>query len=166
MVIRPEEPSDIGPIAALIDVAFEGHPHSEGTEAQIVAHLRGARALFLSLVAEENGLVVGCVALSPVTIEGLDVRWYALGPIAVAPERQRRGIGSALVRDALSRLDAHGADGCLLVGEPSYYARLGFTPASSLGVAEPLQPYLQTRIFRGAEPRGRVHFHPAFDSRP
>ena len=80
-------------IHALTDAAFRDVPHSSGTEAAIVDALRDAGALTLSLVAEEQGRIVGHVAFSPVTINGEASRWFGLGPVSVEPLEQRRGIG-------------------------------------------------------------------------
>ncbi|MEZ2351119.1 GNAT family N-acetyltransferase [Caballeronia sp. RCC_10] len=70
-------------------------------------------------------LSVPMVALSPVLIDGRDERWFGLGPLSVAPMRQRQRIGSALTRNALARLRASGAARCFVLGDPAYYARFG-----------------------------------------
>jgi putative acetyltransferase len=70
-------------------------------------------------------LSVSMVVLSPVLIDGGDERWFGLVPLSVAPMRQRQGIGSALARDALSRLRASGAARCVVLDDPAYYERFG-----------------------------------------
>lgn len=71
------------------------------TEHHIVAALRDAGALIISLVAEQNGQIVGHVAVSPVMINGSDKEnWFGLGPISVLPDHQGQGIGSALMNAA------------------------------------------------------------------
>jgi len=91
--IRPERPGDIDAIRALTTAAFKDAPFSSGTEAGIVDVLRADGALVVSLVAEEDGRVVGHVAFSPVRIDVAEGDWYGLGPVSVEPARQRRGIG-------------------------------------------------------------------------
>ncbi|MBW8285268.1 MAG: GNAT family N-acetyltransferase, partial [Rhizobium sp.] len=91
--------------------AFAGHPHSDGSEPQIIERLRRLGKLTLSLVAEDDGKIVGHVAFSPVTLSGGEGGWYGLGPISVAPGRQRGGIGSTLIKTGLAKLEAQGASG-------------------------------------------------------
>ena len=95
MLIRDESPSDEAAIRRLIADAFRDKSFSHQTEHFIVDALRRMDALSLSLVAEEAGGVVGHVAFSPIAINGRPTDWFALGPVAVAPDRQRK---SASVR--------------------------------------------------------------------
>ena len=125
-VIRPETSGDIDAISEVTRAAFETLEISNQTESFIIEALRAAKALTLSLVAELDGRVVGHVAFSPVTISDGTRDWYGLGPVSVLPEYQRRGIGTALIREGLLRLKALGARGCCLVGHPAYYRRFGF----------------------------------------
>lgn len=122
MLIRTETSHDYDRITEIHIAAFRTHPFSKQTEHLIVQHLRKAGALTLSLVAEIDGTVLGHVAFSPVTIGGIDWGWFALGPIGVDPGSQGRGIGSSLVKAGLERLQELGAQGCVLVGDPGYYA--------------------------------------------
>ena len=96
--------------------AFADHPHSEQTEGYINDALRRAGALTLSLVAHEDGRQVGHAAFSPVTIGDGSADWYGLGPVAVLPGMQGRGVGAALIREGLARLRALGAAGCVVMG--------------------------------------------------
>ncbi|WP_009878035.1 GNAT family N-acetyltransferase, partial [Pseudomonas aeruginosa] len=102
--IRAETPGDIDAIARLTEAAFRNETHSSHTEQYIVDALRRAGALTFSLVAEANGQVIGHIAASPVTIDGEAGDWYGLAPLSVAPERQRQGLGSQLVRRLLAEL--------------------------------------------------------------
>ena len=124
--IRAETPGDIDAIARLTEAAFRNETHSSHTEQYIVDALRRAGALTLSLVAEANGQVIGHIAASPVTIDGEAGDWYGLAPLSVAPERQRQGLGSQLVRRLLTELRLLPAGGCVVLGEPTYYSRFGF----------------------------------------
>lgn len=163
MNIRPEQRADAAGIRALTTAAFTGKPFSDGTEAAVIDALRAADTLTISLVADDAGEVVGHVAFSPVTIGGQPGNWYGLGPVSVAPGRQRQGIGSALIHEGLAQLRALGAGGCVLLGDPAYYCRFGFVndPALRYGDVDPR--HFQALHFAGDSPSGEVAFHPAFD---
>jgi putative acetyltransferase len=88
--------------------------------------------LTLSLVATIDGAVVGHLAFSPVTLDGRDEAWYGLAPVSGWPQRQRCGIGSALIPDGLARLRAQGTRGCVVLGDTLYYRHFGFAPHSPL----------------------------------
>ena len=162
MRIRPEAPGDEAAIGALTAAAFDGHPYSDCSEPLIVERLRHLGMLTLSLVAEDEGQIVGHIAFSPVTLSGGEGGWYGLGPISVAPDRQRSGIGSALVKAGLAELAARGAKGCALVGEPAYYNRFGFVVRPELQTAGVPPEYFLVLPLHGAPPSGMVAFHPAF----
>ena len=162
MIIRPETDADIEAIAEVTKAAFENHPISQQTEHFIIAALRAANALTISLVAEVDGRVVGHVALSPITISDGSEDWYGLGPISVLPEYQRRGIGKALMHEGLSRLKALGAKGCALVGDPDYYERFGFRSVPELTHEGVPQRNLLVLPFGESRPQGLVEFHPGF----
>jgi len=138
-------------------------PYSHQTEVAIVDGLSAAGALTLSLVAVEND-VVGHVAFSPVTIDGRTCDWYGIGPLAVRPDRQRKGVGQALMRTGLERIRERDARGCVLVGDPAFYGRFGFTARPELRLAGiPAEVFLALS-FDGVFPSGAVQFHPAFDT--
>ena len=118
--IRDESPTDIPDIRRVTIAAFRAAPHTSHTEQFIVDALRGAGKLTLSKVATHHDEVVGHVAISPITIEEEDRGWYGLGPVSVLPSYQRRGIGSALVMDALVVLSSTGAAGCVVLGDPAF----------------------------------------------
>jgi len=162
MDIRPEEPDDAVAIRAVTAAAFATAPHSGGNEADIVEALRAAGALTLSLVAVHRGQVVGHVAFSPVEIPGADAPWYGLGPVSVIPDFQRMGVGQGLIRDGLGRLKALGARGCVVLGEPDYYARFGFEGDPALRFLDEPSPYFQRIVFAGPPPQGLARYHPAF----
>lgn len=162
MLIRPETPSDYAAIQTINIDAFANHPFSHQTEHLIVNALRDSKALTISLVAEDHGVVVGHIAFSPALIDGADLNWFTLGPIAISPERQRQGIGSLLIVDGLKALRQLGAQGCLLVGEPGYYKRFGFQHSQFLGVHGVPAEYFLGLSFIGEMPQGVVTHHPAF----
>lgn len=162
MIIRPETDADTEAIAEVTKAAFENHPISQQTEHFIIAALRAANALTISLVAEVDRRVVGHVALSPITISDGSEDWYGLGPISVLPEYQTRGIGKALMHEGLSRLKALGAKGCALVGDPDYYERFGFRSVPELTHEGVPQRNLLVLPFGESRPQGIVEFHPGF----
>jgi len=164
--IRDEASGDAAAIRAVTLAAFRDMPYSEQTEAAIVDALRAAGALAISLVATEGDAVVGHVAVSPVTIAGTEAPgWYGLGPLSVRPDRQRRGIGTALMRAVVERLRTRGARGCVLVGHPAYYARFGFGDTGGLGYPGVPSGYFRALAFADEVPAGIVAFHPGFSAR-
>ena len=115
LFIRPETPSDIQAIHDLTAAAFASLEISDHTEQFVIDALRAAGALSLSLVAELDGKLVGHIAISPITLSDGSQDWYGAGPLSVLPELQRQGIGSALMRAGLERLQELGARGCCLL---------------------------------------------------
>jgi putative acetyltransferase len=164
-VIRQESYSDVAAIHAVTVAAFLDAPHTAHTEQFIVDALRKAEALTISLVAEQDGKVVGHVAVSPISISDGSADWYGLGPISVRPELQRKGIGSLLMQTALRLLEERGAAGCALVGDPAYYSRFGFKPASGMVLPDVPPEYFQALSFGPSLPCGVVTFHEAFGAR-
>lgn len=137
-------------------------PFSDDTEADIIRALRAAGDLTISLVAEENSKILGHVAFSPVMINGAHNGWFGLGPISVAPERQRQGIGKALIAKGLALLNERGANGCALIGNPDIYSRVGFESDGRLSYQGLDTRYIQRLILRGPTPSGALQFAPAF----
>ncbi|MBD9419535.1 N-acetyltransferase [Achromobacter sp. ACM04] len=163
MHILPETPDDREAIFTLTQAAFKDNPHSQQTEGYITNALREAGALTLSLVARVDGRVAGHVAFSPVTISDGSADWYGLGPVAVLPELQGRGIGAALIRDGLARLKALGAAGCVVMGDPAYYTRFGFAQTPALTYPGVPPEYFMAQVYTGAA-HGDVSYHQAFEA--
>lgn len=162
VLVRTEEPNDCDAIREITRAAFEGKAYSDGTEAPIIDALRNAGELTISLVAAEKDQIVGHVAFSPVTINGKNVGWFGLGPVSVLPDRQKRGIGSKLIRFGLDDLKKRDAKGCLLVGDPNYYSRFGFRTTKAMTYREGLEKYFQILSFGAEIPSGQVEFHESF----
>ncbi|KGE01202.1 N-acetyltransferase [Rhizobium sp. YS-1r] len=164
MLIRTELPSDEDAIHELTATAFAPMPYSNGSEAPIIRALRSSGDLTFSLVAEEDGVVIGHVAFSPVTIDGVHGGWFGLGPISVQPERQHQGIGKALISDGLKRLKERGAAGCALIGNPEVYRGSGFESDRLLSYGDLDRRYVQRIVFSGPSPRGVLKFADAFEA--
>ncbi|MBU1236011.1 MAG: N-acetyltransferase [Gammaproteobacteria bacterium] len=162
VTLRPETPADIDAIRDVTVAAFATLEISGHTEQFIVAALRAAGALTVSLVAELDGRVVGHIAFSPVTISDGTANWYGLGPISVLPDLQRQGVGKAMMAEGLARLKRLNAAGCCLVGHPEYYRKFGFDNLPGL-VFEGVPPEVfLSQSFDGRVPQGKVTFHEAF----
>ena len=163
--VRPEQPGDRAAVRAVNEAAFEA-----STEAEIIDALRADDAMLVSLVAELDGGIVGHIVFSPITLEGPTPGGSiaALGPMAVLPERQRKGVGGALIRAGLAACRELGVAVVVVLGHPEYYPRFGFVPAASHGLHSeyPVPPEvfmvceLQEGALRGAG--GLVRYHRAF----
>lgn len=163
MLIRTENPSDDAAINDLTIRAFMGMPYSDGTEAPIIRLLRQSGDLALSLVAEENGAIIGHVAFSPIRIGGIRGNWFGLGPISVEPSRQRTGIGRALIKSGLEILKNQGAAGVALIGDPDVYRSSDFSSDGRLTYKGLESRFVQRIVFSGRDPDGELHFAAAFD---
>jgi putative acetyltransferase len=126
--LRAACPADAPAIAALLEQAFGG-----SAEAALVATLREAGDAVIELVAEApGGAILGHILFSPMQVG--QAAALALAPLAVAPEAQRRGIGTALVRQGLALAAARPEAWCLVLGEPAYYSRFGFAASAAATV--------------------------------
>ena len=169
IVIRPETPSDHGAIAEIVEAAF-GSP----AEAHLVEAIRRSDEYVadLALVATLAGRVIGHVMISHCHLDdgsGGSHRIATLSPLAVVPDVQRSGIGSALVREVTRLADERGEPLVVLEGSPAYYGRLGFEPATPHGIHIALPDWAppeaaQVMQLSGYDPRlrGTVVYPAAF----
>jgi predicted N-acetyltransferase YhbS len=163
--IREESPHDLPAVSRVIAAAFRAAAHTSQTEQFIVEALRRAGKLTVSRVATHNHEVVGHVAISPILVAGQDPGWYGLGPVSVLPGYQRRGIGSALIMDALLVLSNSRAAGCVVLGDPAFYERFGFNANEALTLpGVPPRNFLCV-AFENLIPSGVVSYHDAFQAR-
>ncbi len=162
IVIRRETDADMSAITEVTAAAFKTLEISNHTEQFIIAALRAAKALTISLVAEVDVRVIGHIAFSPLTISDGTRNWYGLGPVSVLPEYQRQGVGKALIQEGLSRLKEMNAQGCCLVGHPEYYRKFGFKNMPGLVLEGVPQEFLFALSFDGHTPQGTVTFHDGF----
>jgi putative acetyltransferase len=165
MQIRAERTGDIGDIRQVNRSAFE-----TATEADLVDALREQARPIVSLVAEDDGAIVGHILFSPVTLStDSDLRIMGLAPMAVAPARQRQGVGSALARAGIAACRDLGFGAVIVLGHPEYYPRFGFVPASRFGLRSeydvPDDVFMAMELNPGAlqgRGPGTISYHPAF----
>ncbi|MCC6424850.1 MAG: N-acetyltransferase [Phycisphaerales bacterium] len=163
IIIRNETDADVDTITEVTIAAFKTLAISNHTEQFIIAALREANALTISLVAELDGRVVGHIAFSPVKLSDGTGSWYGLGPVSVLPNFQRQGIGGALIREGLSRLKDLGAQGCCVLGHPEYYRRFGFINSPNIVLKGIPPEFFFAMSFQGDIPHGEVAYHEAFN---
>lgn len=163
LLIRAEKVRDVAAIRNVVSAAFAKVAHSNQKEDLLVDRLRDGGALSISLVAQVDGQVVGHIAFSPVTVDGLLCDWFGLAPLAVRPDYQRSGIGSRLVNAGLNSLRRLGATGSVVLGAPEYYRRFGFVARQDLLFANAPAEYFLAQSFADEIPRGRVAYHQAFE---
>ena len=164
MDIRSENERDQSAVRIVNTSAFETH-----AEADLVDKLREQAKPVVSLVAEEADAVVGHIMFTPVSITGRpDLKVMGLAPMAVAPEYQRTGIGSALVRAGVEQCQQLGFGAVVVLGHPEYYPRFGFEPAVGFGIGceyeVPEEAFMAVELepdyLRGLS--GVVKYHEAF----
>ena len=165
LTIRTEAAEDFSTVHTVNQFAFGG-----SVEADLVDALRPSAHPHISLVAELDGRIVGHIFFSPVTIETDDSTYTALGlaPMAVLPQYQNQGVGSALVREGLNQCGRLGHKVVVVLGHPQYYPRFGFRPAKERGLRceydVPDEVFMVAELEVGAigERKGTVKYHPEF----
>jgi putative acetyltransferase len=170
VVIRPERDADHRVVADVVGAAFVGHPDEV---ASFVERLRASEQFVpeLALVAEDSSGVVAHVMLTWVGVEGGSrTRILNLTPMSVRPDRQRVGVGTRLIWDALGRAEEAGEPAVMVEGIPAYYPRFGFERASALGFIAPHpkipdEAFMVKRLRRySPELAGRIVYPAAFDA--
>jgi putative acetyltransferase len=164
VLIRPERTEDQEEIFDVTQRAFAPMPYADGDEQELIGRFRDAGVLALSLVAERDGAVVGQITFTPAFAADGMTGWYALGPVAVAPELKHQGIGSQLIQAGIAWLQEQDAAGCILIGNPAYYGRFGFLPFPELAPAGMPAEFYQILPLRISDPAAIVAFHPLFSS--
>jgi putative acetyltransferase len=162
--IRPEEASDAVAIRRVLEAAFP-----TAVEARLVDLLRAGGHLWVSLVAEVDGQIVGHVGFSPIQVDGDagDGSGVGLAPLAVLPAYERQGIGSRLIREGLAACDRAGYGFVVVLGSPEFYPRFGFTRADQRGLGNEYgadEAFMVLELRDGTIPRygGMVRYSPEF----
>ena len=166
MLIRAERETDRDPVYDVNVSAF-----ARPSEAKLVDALREQAEPVVSLVAEDSGQAVGHIIFSPVSLSGYpDLKVMALGPVAEATEKQRKGIGSELVPAGLDQCRELGVAAVVVLGHPEYYPRFGFSPSSRFGMDSEYE--VPEEVFMAMELQpdalsgksGRIKYHAAFSN--
>ena len=166
--IRPEQPGDEEAIAKVNRHAFGGEE-----EVEIIAGIRGSEYSIpeLSLVAETDGRIIGHIMFSIITLVHFDrpaEKILSLAPMAVEPEMQNTGIGSALVKAGMDKARELGHTVIVVIGHPEFYPRFGFRQARALGLDVGMEVPDETFMVAGLQPGalqdigGMVQFSPPF----
>lgn len=167
-VIRPARAEDAGAIDGVIGAAFAATGHGHQGEADLVRMIEADGDALVSLVAEAGGAIVGHVLFSRMDVEadGAPVSAAGLGPVSVSPDRQRRGIGDALIRAGLDALRGQGVGMSFVLGHADYYPRFGYSPALAARFASPFAgPHFMAMMLDSDAPwpqGGRADYAPAF----
>lgn len=160
ITIRPVRPEDRASITGIVEDAFAGPD-----EAKLVQQLSGDGDVVLELVAELDGALAGHILFSRLRVEGTsNFDAVALAPLSVASDHQGKGIGSALINAAHQQLRLMGETLSVVLGDPGYYGRFGYTNARAAGFASQYQgEYLQAQAFGDAPLSGTLVYARAFE---
>ncbi len=160
LLLRRTGPADWRAAIGIHREAFGGEQ-----EARIAELLFLEGEAVVSLLALQDGEPAGHVVLSPVSIDGRPTSWLGLGPVAVRSTLQRQGIGTALVSEALQTAAAERAGGVVVLGDPAFYGRFGFAPASQFGLSctydAPAEAFMALQL-NALPPAGVVRYARAF----
>ena len=163
IIVGTESTNDAAAISELNREAFGGE-----TEARIIEKLRDRGAPVISLVAKDDGRVVGHILFSPVTIEGAELKGAGLGPLAVVDSYRKKGVDTLLVKAGLESIRYDGYDFAVVAGDRDYYRRFGFEPAIVFNLRSELPVREEDFLARAIRPgslndvSGIVHYMPEF----
>ncbi len=166
MIIRPERIEDIQKIRSINLEAFDTE-----AEADLVEALRNSGIPLISLVAEQDGELVGHILFSPTALEegSSSISIAGLAPMAVLPACQNKGIGSMLVEAGMVYCKNAGYAAVVVLGHPDYYPRFGFVPSISYGITSeydvPPEVFMAKELQEGTltNCNGIVKYHEAFN---
>lgn len=167
MKIRQERETDHASVCEVIKTAFTSAERSDGNEQDLVAALRGSSAFVpeLSLVAEEDGNVVGHILFTKADVDGHTV--LALAPLSVLPPYQKQGIGLALMAEGHRIGKELGFDYSVVLGHAEYYPKAGYNPASRFGIKAPFdvadENFMAVKLNHDAQDvHGTIRYDAAF----
>lgn len=159
MNIRTESAGDATQIREIHLASFP-----DSTEADLVDRLRSDGDAVISLVAEENDLLIGHVMFSRMTAP---FRALGMAPAALLPNWRKKGVAANLIRSGIEQARNEGWEGIFVLGDPDYYPRFGFDAKMAEGFCSPYAgPYLMALTLQGSElplQSGRLDYAPAFD---
>ena len=165
--VRAEQPGDEAAIANVNDAGF-----ARTNESRLVKAIQRSGRPTISLVATTDDKIVGHILFTPVAVDasGPPISAMGLGPMAVLPEWQRRGIGSKLVAAGIEECVRQGGELVVVLGHPDFYPRFGFRPAHLLGLRSeypvPDDVFMARELRAGvlAGRTGLVRYLPEFES--
>ena len=160
--IRHEQPGDEAAIREMVTRAFIGHPYSDGDEQDVIDRLREDGDLVLSLVAVQDGEIIGQITYSPAILANGDTGWVVLGPVAVEPSQQGKGVGRALIEAGEAAMKERGAKGITVLGDPEIYRRFGFAQNTPMWLAGDLGWAFQVKSLGGPIPECEQTYVKAF----
>lgn len=167
MQIRREEKRDYEAVYAVVLAAFAAAEHADGKEQDLVVVLRNSEAFRpeLSLVAEEDGVIVGHILFTEITIGGKKA--LALAPLSVVPVHQKQGIGLALMEAGHQVAADLGYGYSVVLGHEAYYPKAGYVPAKEYGIEAPFdvppENFMAKKLRADAEPvKGIVQYAKEF----
>ncbi len=137
MIIRKEKKEDFNSIYKINEQVFK-----QKDESELIERIRAGRNFIpeLSLVAEENGKLIGHILFSKIKIIGeKEYESLALAPMAVLPEFQKQGIGGKLIKEGLNKARELGFNSVIVIGHKEYYPRFGFERASKWNIKCPFE---------------------------
>jgi putative acetyltransferase len=161
--IRPERPGEEAAIRDTVIRAFAGHAYSDGDEQDVIDRLRADGDLLLSLVAEQDGAIIGHATFSPAILENGEDGWVVLGPMAVDPAHKGRGLGRKLIEAGEAIMRERGAKGITVLGDPELYARFGFATDTPMWLAGELGWAFQVKSLGPPIPATEQRYVRAFD---
>jgi len=156
LLLRSERPDDAPAIARVTTLAF-----GQKDEALLVDAMRKEPGFDpdLSIVAEEDGIIVGHVLFSRIAIvspDGDRIPAIALAPVAVLPDRQKQGVGTSLIEEGIRRCHRKGGKIIVVLGHPDYYPRFRFVPAKDHGITAPFDVPDEAFMVLALEPHALV----------
>ena len=163
IVIREERAGDADAIRAMVARAFIGHAYSDGDEQDVIDALRADGDLLLSLVAVAGEAIIGHAAYSPAILANGEKGWVVLGPVAVDPAHQGRGLGRRLIEAGEAIMRSRGAKGITVLGDPELYRRFGFAQDTPMWLAGELGWAFQVKSLGPAIPATEQSYVRAFD---
>ena len=163
--IREERAGEEAAIREMVTRAFIGHPYSDGDEQDVIDRLRADGDLLLSLVAidDASGAIIGQITYSPAILANGDTDWVVLGPIAVEPAHQGKGIGRALIERGETIMRERGAKGITVLGDPQIYSRFGFETGTAMWLAGELGWAFQVKSLGAPIPACEQSYVRAFE---